>query len=87
MLGVEPLDPTAVGTFERVFERGGEPAHEVWRVYEGRIAEEWPYCGDSFALVEPERGTEHVSRWIPIDRLRQPNTTFSVSDVLDALTA
>jgi len=84
---VEPLDPTAVGTFERVFERGGEPAHEVWRVYEGRIAEEWPYCGDSFALVEPERGTEHVSRWIPIDRLRQPNTTFSVSDVLDALTA
>ena len=87
MLGVEPLDPTAVGTFERVFERGGEPAHEVWRVYEGRIAEEWPYCGDSFALVEPERGTEHVSRWIPIDRLRQPNATFSVSDVLDALTA
>ncbi|MDB2225643.1 hypothetical protein PM023_13285 [Halorubrum ezzemoulense] len=87
MLGVEPLDPTAVGTFERVFERGGEPAHEVWRVYEGRIAEEWPYCGDSFALVEPERGAEHVSRWIPIDRLRQPNTTFSVSDVLDALTA
>ncbi|OTF06130.1 hypothetical protein [Halorubrum sp. SD612] len=87
MLGVEPLDPTAVGTFERVFERGGEPAHEVWRVYEGRIAEEWPYGGDSFALVEPERGTEHVSRWIPIDRLRQPNTTFSVSDVLDALTA
>ncbi|MDB2241523.1 hypothetical protein PM035_02720 [Halorubrum ezzemoulense] len=84
---MEPLDPTAVGTFERVFERGGEPAHEVWRVYEGRIAEEWPYCGDSFALVEPERGTEHVSRWIPIDRLRQPNTTFSVSDVLDALTA
>ncbi|MDB2237005.1 hypothetical protein PN419_02255 [Halorubrum ezzemoulense] len=87
MLGVEPLDPTAVGTFERVFERGGEPAHEVWRVYEGRIAEEWPYARDSFALVEPERGTEHVSRWVPIDRLRQPNATFNVPDVLDALTA
>jgi ADP-ribose pyrophosphatase YjhB (NUDIX family) len=86
-LGVELLDPTAVGTFERVFERDGEPAHEVWRVYEGRIAEDWPYADESFAFVEPERGTEHVARWLSIERLRHPDVAFYVPEILDALTA
>ena len=83
---MELLDPTAVGTFERVFERGGEPAHEVWRVYEGEIAEGWPYDRESFAFAEPEGGTEHVARWVPIERLRRPEVTFYAPEVLDALT-
>ena len=85
-IGVELLDPTAVDTFERVFEHCGETAHEVWRVYEGEIAEDWPYGRKSFTFVEPESGTEHVARWVPVERLRRPGVTFYAPEVLDALT-
>ena len=84
-LGAELLDPTAVGTFERVFEHSGETAHEVWRVYEGKIAENWLYDRESFSFVEPEHGTEHVARWVPVERLRRAEVTFYAPEVLDAL--
>jgi len=84
-LGVEFADPTPVGMFERVFTHGGEQGHEVWRVYEGHIVEDWPYDRDSFTFVEPEFGTEHLARWMPVDRLRDEETTFYVPEVLHAL--
>jgi len=84
-LGVEFADPSRVGTFERVFTHGGETGHEVWRVYEGAIVEEWPYERDSFTFVEPEFDTEHLARWMPIERLRDEDTTFYAPGVLDAL--
>jgi len=84
-LGVEFVDPTPVGTFERVFTVDGERAHEVWRVYEGVIAESWPYDRESFTFVEPELGTEHLARWMPVERLRDDDTTFYAPEVLDAL--
>lgn len=74
-----------VGTFEQVFRYGGEPNHEVWRVYEGRIVEDWPYEEESFWFTEPDLGTEHLARWVPIDELRDDRTTFHVPAVLDAL--
>jgi len=84
-LGVAFVDPTAVGTFERVFTFGGEEAHEVWRVYEGDIREAWPYEQESFSFVEPEFDTEHRARWLAVDRLRADEVTFYAPAVLDAL--
>jgi len=84
-LGVEFTDPTHVGAFERVFTYDGDTEHEVWQVYEGDIAEEWPYDRESFTFVEPEHDTEHVARWVSVDRLRDDDTTFYASEVLDAL--
>lgn len=84
-LGVELATPTQVGTFERVFTYDGEREHEVWRVYEGHIVEEWPYARDSFTFIEPEFDTEHLARWMPVDRLREDDTTFYAPAVLDAL--
>lgn len=84
-LGVTFTDSTPVGMFERVFTHAGETGHEVWRVYDGHIVEDWPYDRDSFTFVEPEFETEHLARWMPIDRLRDEETTFYAPEVLDAL--
>lgn len=74
-----------MGTFERVFSYDGKTGHEVWRVYEGHISEDWPYDRESFTFVEPEFDTECLARWMPIKRLRDENTTFYAPEVLDAL--
>lgn len=84
-LGVTFREPTEVGTFERVFTYDGEPGHEVWRVYEGDIAEDWPYDRESFTFVEPDTDAELQARWMPIERLRDDDTTFYSQAVLDAL--
>ena len=84
-LGVEFADPTLVDTLERVFTYDGETGHEVWRVYQGAVVEDWPYDRESFTFVEPEFDTEHVARWMPVERLRDPETTFYVPEVLDSL--
>lgn len=84
-LGVEFADPTLVGTFERVFTYDGEAAHEVWRVYEGYIEEDWPYDRESFTFFEPESDIELLARWMSIERLRDDDTTFYAPAVLDAL--
>jgi 8-oxo-dGTP pyrophosphatase MutT (NUDIX family) len=86
-LGVEFADPTHVGSFERVFTYDGQTEHEVWRVYDGDIAEDWPYDRDSFSFVEPEDGSEGLARWLPLTRLRDDDTTFYAPEVLDALDA
>ena len=84
-LGVELADPTLAGTFERVFTFDGETNHEVWRVYRGRILEDWPYDRESFTFVEPELDTEFLARWMPVERLRDDDTTFYTPAVLDAV--
>lgn len=40
-----------------------------------------------FTFVEPEFGTEHLARWVPVERLRDDGTTFYAPEVLDALDA
>jgi ADP-ribose pyrophosphatase YjhB (NUDIX family) len=85
-LGVELADPELVGTFEQVFDFDGETGHEVWRVYEGRIVEDWPYERDAFTFIEPELDLEIQARWVPVERLRADDTIFYTQPVLDALT-
>lgn len=84
-LGVEFANPTHIGTFEQVFTFNDETGHEIWRVYEGHIIEDWPYNRDSFTFVEPDLGVEHRARWMPIDRLQEDHTTFYTQDVLTAM--
>lgn len=84
-LGVTLADPELVGTFERVFDFAGDTGHEVWRVYEGHIVEDWPYEHDSFTFYEPELDLEMVARWRSVEWLRDPETTFYSVAVLDAL--
>jgi ADP-ribose pyrophosphatase YjhB (NUDIX family) len=85
-LGVELADPELVGTFERVFEFAGGTGHEVWRVFEGRIVEDWPYEREAFTFIEPELDLEIQARWLPVERLRADDTTFYSPAVLEALT-
>jgi ADP-ribose pyrophosphatase YjhB (NUDIX family) len=84
-LGVTLRDPTHVGTFERVFTYDDERGHEVWRVYDGDIAEEWPYERDVIRFHEPETGEDHLARWVSREALRAEGTTFYAPAVLDAL--
>lgn len=84
-LGVTLAEPTVVGTFERVFTFEGDRQHEIWRVYEGHILEDWPYDRDAFTFIEPELGIEIQARWMPVDRLDADDTMFYTPAVLDAL--
>lgn len=84
-LSVEFTDSTHVGTFEQVFTFAGETQHEIWRVYEGRLVEAWPYEQESFTFTDPELDTEHRARWMPVEALRDDEVTFYVPAILDAL--
>lgn len=84
-LGVDFVDPTHVGTFEEVFTVDGEQQHELWRVYEGRIVEDWPYERESFTFVEPDLNEELTARWLSVEQLREEGTIFYSPVVLDAL--
>jgi ADP-ribose pyrophosphatase YjhB (NUDIX family) len=83
-LGVDFAVDRHVGTFERVFEFDGEAGHEIWRVYEGEIVEEWPYEEDEFEFREPELDETFTARWLDVETLREDVTFYSPA-VLDAL--
>lgn len=84
-LGVSFVDPEPVGTFEDVFTHDGATKHELWRVYEGDIEEDWPYEHDRFRFQEPERERPQVAHWLSPEMLRQEETTFYTPEILDAL--
>lgn len=84
-LGVAFVDPHPVGTFERVFEFAGQRQHEIWRVYDGDIDEDWPYERDAFTFHEPALDIDKQARWMSAHTLRAPDTTFYTPEVLDAL--
>lgn len=69
-LGVEFRVDSHVGTFERAFEFDGNRGHEVWRVYEGTVAEDWPYERDEFEGEEPENDETFPVEWVAVSDLR-----------------
>ncbi|EMA43439.1 NUDIX hydrolase [Halococcus saccharolyticus] len=83
-LDVELTNVGLVGTYENVFTFDGEQGHEIWRVYEGDIAEEWPYERDSFEGREPELDETYEATWMAPERLRN-DVTFYDPAVLDDL--
>lgn len=62
-LGVTLDDVSPVGTYERVFDHEDDRHHEVWRVYEAAIVEEWLYERSEFSFVEPDLGVELRAAW------------------------
>lgn len=68
-LGVTLSKVSALGTYEDVFTAEGETHHELWRLYEVEIAEEWPYQEDEFTATEPETGEEIECVWKPVAAL------------------
>ncbi len=53
-LGVTLRNVEYVETYENVFTFEGDAGHELVRVYEGEIAEEWPYDRDELKGYEAE---------------------------------
>lgn len=53
-LGVALENVSYLETYEDVFTTGGKTEHEVWRVYDADIADEWPYEEDEFEGYEPD---------------------------------
>ncbi|SDF41030.1 NUDIX domain-containing protein [Halorubrum xinjiangense] len=62
-LGVALDDVSPLGTYERVFDHEERRHHEVWRVYEATIVEDWPYDREAFSFVEPDSGAELRATW------------------------
>jgi ADP-ribose pyrophosphatase YjhB (NUDIX family) len=83
-LDVTLTDVTHLGTYERTFTFDGEPDHEIWRAYEGDIADEWPYEREWFEGYEPEFDETFEVTWMAPDRLRN-DMTFYDPVVLDGL--
>ncbi|WP_244605413.1 NUDIX domain-containing protein [Halorhabdus rudnickae] len=83
-LGVEFHVGHCIGTFEDVFEFDGEPAHEIWRVYTGDIAEDWLCKQSSFDFREPDLNVTPTAHWLSPETLRHDGTFYGPV-VLDAL--
>lgn len=71
----EELDVTLTNcclsiTYENVFSFDNERGHEIWRVYEGDIVEDWPYERDHFEGREPELDETYEATWMAPDQLR-----------------
>lgn len=74
-----------VTTVESVFEYEGRTGHQVWRVYEGHLDADWPYERETFTYEEDVPHGEMTARWVTVEELRDPETTFHSESVLDAL--
>lgn len=75
-LGVSLADPTYVETVENVFTYDGERYHELVRVYEADIVEDWPYDRDRFRFTEPDTGGEHTACWKRPDEFRSGDVLY-----------
>ncbi|WP_135820328.1 NUDIX hydrolase [Halostella litorea] len=62
-LGVELTGVRSVDTYERTFTFDGTEGHEIWRLYEADIVEDWPYELDRFEAEEPELGEAFDVVW------------------------
>jgi 8-oxo-dGTP pyrophosphatase MutT (NUDIX family) len=62
-LDVELTDIEYLETYEDVFMFDGRQEHELWRIYEATIVEEWPYERDRMTGRDPEIGEEFPVVW------------------------
>ena len=75
-LGVSLTEVGYVETYENVFSFDGDPHHELVRLYEARIVEDWPYERDRFTFTEPETGGEHAALWKHPDDFREGDVLY-----------
>jgi len=84
-LEVELTDVREVGTYERTFSFDGTDGHEIWRLYEGDIVENWPYELDRFQAEEPEHGETFEVVWKEPDAFTERDEVLYPPDLLDDL--
>ena len=82
-LGVTLDNVSYLETYEDVFSHDGERRHEVWRVYEADIVEDWPYEAESFEGYEPDESFECV--WKPVADFRDGGETLYPEPVVENL--
>ncbi|MFC4448018.1 NUDIX domain-containing protein [Halorussus aquaticus] len=75
-LGVELAGVFPVETYEDVFTFDGEIRHEVWRVYETDIVEDWPYEREEFTAREPDTGEEIECVWKSVADFEDGDTLY-----------
>jgi len=91
-LGVELATLSSLETYEDVFTFEGRTEHEMWRVYEVEISDDWPYEREQFTASEPD-GKEFECVWKPVEAFdseedgeeREAVETLYPESVLDAL--
>jgi len=71
-----------VGTYEDVFAFDGATHHEVWRVYEPIVEEDWVYDRDCFVGYEPELDERIDCCWLPLSAFTAGEKTFYPEDAL-----
>ena len=74
-LGVELTNVSYLETYEDVFGFDGRTHHELWRVYEADIVEDWPYEREEFEGYEPD-GEEIACVWKPLSDFTEDDETF-----------
>lgn len=85
-MGVELVDVERVDTYERVFTFDGEEGHEIWRLYEGDIVEDWPYERDRFEAEEPELDETFEAVWKDPSAFEEEDDVLYPPTLLDDLT-
>jgi ADP-ribose pyrophosphatase YjhB (NUDIX family) len=81
-LSVELTDVEYLETYEDVFRFDGELEHELWRIYEATIVEEWPYERDRMTGHEPEIGEEFPVVWKHQSIFTNGDETFYPEELL-----
>ncbi|WP_121821877.1 NUDIX hydrolase [Halostella salina] len=84
-LDVELTDVREVGTYERTFTFDGTEGHEIWRLYEGDIVENWPYELDRFEAEEPELDETFEVVWKEPTAFTERDETLYPPKLLDDL--
>lgn len=83
-LGVELTEVEYLETYEDVFTFDGEQEHELWRVYEATIVEEWPYERDRMTGHE-SNGDEFPVIWKHPAEFTTDTETFYPEELLSLL--
>ena len=84
-LGVSLTNVTYRETYEGLFTFDGNPAHELWRVYEAEIVEAWPYEQDEFSGYEAEFDEEIECFWKRPAEFSEGKETFYPEQILPDL--
>lgn len=79
--GVLTLDMEAAAIWAGYQYRADDTEHEIWRVYDGRFVDAWPYDHDSFPFTEPDLGIEPTAHWITVETLRDDDIPFLAGGV------
>lgn len=84
-LGVTLTDVSGVGWYEDIFEHEGREQHEIWRVYEASIEDDWPYKNDTFTFHEPDLEMDLDARWLHPSEIHDGTAVLYGEEVLDDL--